>query len=284
MRRRNSWRRAAPTRAAISTRWRRRSIHLACGAPPPGAHERMTAVHAGRPDLLAIESTLPVRLGAVLLRALALDPAARFPARRRCSTRCRRARTSSRGRRRTHRRTARAGSTPRRRARPRSDAKSICWCRCGSQIHRGWVSRIGRRAGSRRRSSRCQKRSTSAIPGRAGDGPPLAGSRASEDRGARLHYPGRERTAHRRAARGILQAARVPAGAEARRLLPHQHRGVLGGRRGVFQRAAWPSRRRRSRHSRASPSGTSRTWCSRRRRRDDGRGRARGDARPGAGQ
>ena len=52
--------------------------HLACGAPPPGAHERMTAVHAGRPDLLAIESTLPVRLGAVLLRALALDPAARF--------------------------------------------------------------------------------------------------------------------------------------------------------------------------------------------------------------
>ena len=137
--------------------------HLACGAPPPGAHERMTAVHAGRPDLLAIESTLPARLGAVLLRALALDPAARFQSAQEMldalqqgaddQPRPMKDPPANRARRLD-------AAAP---ARPRSDAKLICWCRCASRIHRDWVSRIGRHVQAGQ-SNRGQRRSTSAIP------------------------------------------------------------------------------------------------------------------------
>ena len=52
--------------------------HLAVGAPPPTANERMAAVANGRPDVLTSTTSLAPRLAAVTGRALALDPAARF--------------------------------------------------------------------------------------------------------------------------------------------------------------------------------------------------------------
>jgi serine/threonine protein kinase len=52
--------------------------HLAVGAPPPTANDRMAAVATGRPDVLTSTTSLSPRLAAATGRALALDPAARF--------------------------------------------------------------------------------------------------------------------------------------------------------------------------------------------------------------
>ena len=52
--------------------------HLAVGAPPPTATDRMAALAIGRPDMLTSTTSLSPHLGAVTGRALALDPAARF--------------------------------------------------------------------------------------------------------------------------------------------------------------------------------------------------------------